>query len=178
MSATVDVIEQIGSGDAALTDQFVHLLSGDIHSSQTAAGFALAPVPDVGSGVAYTYERWIRLRFTPPFSSVFSFRFWVSNLDVPPSGWTLTWGTTPNFQPPVNVASSIAVSALPTSDPGRVSPNAGGLTRLAGTGTQYSDWIVLQAAVDMSVAPPGPILGYGTGGALNPLQLNFAWIET
>lgn len=177
MAAVVDIQEQVGDHSLQLVDQYVHLLGQDTHSGQSPWAFATAGITDTGSGVGRTYERWIRLRFTPPFDTVTGVRFWVQGLDSPPPGWSVRYGTTATFTAPVSSASSIAVLALPTSDPGRTSPNLLADT-FAGTDTRYTDWVVIQASVDMSVAPPGPLLGFGPEGGLRALGLNFAWTET
>lgn len=176
--ATVSAEEAIGNGDTVPVAEWVHLMAEDVHSPQSAYGYAQGSMNDTGSGVTYTYERWIRIRFDPKFNTVSRFRFWVPNLDDIPDGWTVKYGTAPQFRMPVNTSSAIATTPVPTSDPGWEFPNIGGETRLAGTGTQYSDWIVLQASADTAVVGPGPVLGFSTEGTLIPLQFAFVWTET
>lgn len=176
--ATVNVEERTGDNTSSDIEQFVHLMARDMHSPQIAYGYAEGAMNDTGSGVLYTYERWIRIRFDPKFNTVKGFRFWAPNMTALPDGWTVNYGTATEFQTPANTESSIAVTPVPTSDPGSASPNAGGEARLAGTGTQYSDWIVLQASVDTAVVGPGPVLGFSTEGTLIPIEFCFVWTET
>jgi hypothetical protein len=176
--ATVAVEEATGTGGTVDIKQYIHLLAQDIHSPQIPYGYTQGTMNAADTGTAYTYERWIRVRFEPKFNTVARFRFWAANLATLPVGWSVRYGTATNFQTPVNTASSIAINPVPTSDPGSASPNAGGAARLTGTGTQYSDWIVLQASVDTAVVEPGPVLGFSTEGTLIPVQFSFVWIET
>lgn len=177
--AEVALEEAVGPAqDTQDVESFLHLMALDEHSPQDQYGYAQGAMNDTGSGVLYTYERWVRVRFTPQFNTVKDFRAWAPNLVDIPEGWTIKFGTASSFQTPVNTASSIATIPMPTSDPGAASPNAGGESPLAGTGTQYSDWIVLQASADTAVVGPGPVLGFSTEGTLIPIQFAFTWIET
>lgn len=176
----VTMQEAIGSAMALKSvGGHVHLLGQDAFSTDTDIGyvdFALI-ANGLHTGTIRSYERWVRVQFTPPFNTVRSFRFWVTNLGTVPSGWTVRWGTSSTYHTPVNSGSSIAVNTVPITDPG--SANCGGTNRLVGTGTQYSDWIVLQAKADLTiVTSPGPILGYQASGAAIQLDYKFAWIET
>lgn len=176
--AIVTVEEVVGSGDSSDVEQYVHLMASDAHSPQIPYGYAEGALNDTGSGVLYTFERWVRVRFDPEFGAVRAFRLWAPNLVYLPPGWSVQFGVAHDFQTPVNTASSIAVEPVPTSDPGAESPNAGGDVALTGTGTQHSDWIVLQASVDTAIAGPGPVLGFSTEGALIPIEFTFVWTES
>ena len=174
-AATVDLIEAIGASQSIqVVTSDVHLLGADAHSGAGNYDYSLSPI--AGSGTVHSYERWIRLRFTPPFSEVRSFRFWVEPLALLP-GWSLKYGVTTTYSTPVNTASAIATSALPTTDPGTGSPNCGGTVRLPGTGVQYSNWIVMQATAVTSTAPIGAFQGFSLGGLLIPVTFQAAWIE-
>lgn len=173
--ATITLQEAVGAGeDIETIGQYVNLLSVDAHSNQSLYGYTAGVL--TGSGTVYSYERWIRVRFDPPFNAVWAMRFYVPNYASEP-GWTLNFGTSTTYQQPVNTGSAIAIVPVPTTDPGPTLPNCGGYTRLPGTGTQYSDWIVMQASVDTSVATPGPVLGFTVEGTLNPIQYVVNWIE-
>lgn len=166
--------EAVGAGPDILGATIVHLLGVDVHSG----GTSRIPVPLTldGSGPVYSYERWIRLIMTPPFVALQDFRFWVPNYVSEP-GWQVTWGTTGTYQTPVNTPSSIATSPLPTTDPGRTNPNVNAGDVFSGTGTQYSDWIVVQASVDSS-ASVGPLLGFNPDSSPVEIEYMFAWTET
>lgn len=179
--ASVAVEEAVGPNrDIIQLGSRLHLLGSDIHSPQTDYGFATAGMSQASSGTVYSYERWVRLRFEPTYNTLRAFRLWAPNLAGMPPGWTVKYGTTSSYSTPVNAASSVATTPVPTSDPGRNAPNAGGVSRLIGTGRdpQFSDWIVLQASADVSVIGPGPVLGFSLEGTVIPIQFMFAWIET
>lgn len=175
--AQINVEERTGTGSSDI-EQFVHIIATDDHSPQSAYGYADGAMNDTNTGTLYTCERWIRVRFSPDFNAVSKFRFFAPNLTDLPPGWTVNFGTSSTFQTPVSTASSIATTPVPTSDPGRAAPNAGGTARLAGTGTQFSDWIVLQASADTAVVGPGPVLGFSTEGTLIPVEFCFVWTES
>lgn len=177
--ADVSLEEATGAAeDIVEIESYVHIVGADKHSPQTAYGFTQDGMNGDGPGTVYSYERWVRVRFGPNFNTVRAFRFWAPNLTSIPTGWTVKYGTTSSYATPVGTASSIATHAVPTSDPGQASPNAGGGTRLAGTGTQYSDWIVLQASANTAVVAPGPVLGFSLEGVLIPIEFAFSWTET
>lgn len=189
--ATVTAEEAIGPDQNTLTitGGYVHLLGTDAHSSQELLGYTKSPLrfvpltnistPDdaaVAPTPEQTYERWFRIRFDPPFNAVYGIRFWVPNY-LPVPGWTILWGSSSTYQAPVSTPSAIAVNDLPTTDPGPAMPNCGGYQRLPGTGTQYSDWIVVQATAEPDVAGVGPVLGFTAEGTLIPITFNINWIE-
>lgn len=201
--ASVSLEESIGaSRDTVKLTSRLHILGGDLHSPQTDYGFVTSglnnpnatPVPPTSPGstlypgmttfpgngtlTAYSYERWVRVRFDPDFNTVRGFRFWAPNLTGVIPGWSVKYGTTSTYRAPSNNPSSIATTSVPTSDPGRDTPNAGGASRLTGTGTQYSDWIVLQASADLTVVSHGPVLGFSLEGTLIPIEFAFAWTES
>lgn len=166
--------EAVGADQDTVGITIVHLLGDDVHSG----GTDRVPVPlslNGSPGPVYSFERWIRLIMTPPFVSLQEFRFWVPNYVSEP-GWQVTWGTTPTYQTPVDTQSSIATAPLPTTDPGRANPNINVGASFLGTGTQYSDWIVVQASVDSS-ASVGPLLGFNPDSSPVEIEYMFAWTE-
>lgn len=189
--AQVSVEEAIGpdQNTFVITQGYVHLLGTDAHSNQTLLGYTKSPLrfvplvntadPDSSASTTtpeQTFERWFRVRFDPPFNAIWGIRFWVPNY-APVPGWNILWGSTDTYQTPVDTPSAIAVNDLPTTDPGPAMPNCGGYHRLPGTGTQYSDWIVVQATADPDVAGVGPVLGFTAEGTLIPITFNINWIE-
>jgi hypothetical protein len=165
--------------DPQILDQYVNILGADVHSAGE-IGFAFAPLGPASSGTVYSYERWIRLRFQPPFNTVYAIRVWAPEVTLA-DGWTLTFGTTDTYATPVTTASTIATDALPDSDPGLDDANLIGADRLDGSGTddQYSLWLVLQLAVDTEVAEGGQPVGYlAESSRPLPLKLQFAWVDT
>lgn len=175
MVATVQMLEytQDPPGVARVAT-FLHVLQDDAPSGP-ARGFAASPIRPRSDGSAgVSMERWVRFRFTQPFTQVFDFFFYVQGLVVP-VGWQLLYGTTAAYQTPSGSDSSIASGPVPTTKPER--PNCGGVTPLDGDEERYSDWIVLQARV-RDDAPVGPMLGFDavTKQPL-PLQYRFEWTE-
>lgn len=161
-----------------ITAPLVHLLSADTNSRQNVYGYTDAALRLVDQDTAaYTYERWIRVRFDPPYNTVRQFRFWVGNTAFIPEGWQVLWGSALTYQSPINTPSAIATTPVPTTDPGAAA-NAGGLQRVTGTGTNYTNWIVLQAMVDPTkVKGAGPALGFNQEGTIIPIEFHIAWIE-
>lgn len=183
--AVVTIEEAIGATqDTVTVANYVHLLAVDAHSEQSLYGYTEGALSETFTQtgdnnpepVQRSYERWFRIRFDPPFNSVWAMRFYVPTFQETP-GWTISFGTSSTYQTPVSTPSAIAVLSLPTTDPGPLLPNCGGYVRLPGTGTQYSDWIVMQASVDPSVATSGPIFGFTIEGTLIPIQYVVNWIE-
>lgn len=162
MSALVEITEAIGyapdsekviSGfDVRASDQH----SNDPHPAYLARLSSGAPV--------YTCERWVRLRFSPPFGALANVRFWIDNY-APDAGWELSWGTADNYQKPSLDQSSIAVFPIPTDDP--LTSNLD-LDLVTGGQVSYSPWIVLQAR--WAGSSPGPIQSV-------PLNFKFGWSE-
>lgn len=168
------VVEAIGSAQNELGVSTVALLGTDDHSILGYGGSPLL-APDDPSAWVYSYERWFRVRLTGSYQTVRAFRIWCSHLVIP-SGWEVHFGTASAYQQPTNSPSAIATRPVPTSDPGPNLPNAGGLTPVAGPGTTYSDWIVLQARGQGAVLP-GPVLGFDEWGQPVPIAFEFHWIE-
>lgn len=176
MTATVQLVERIAS--AATTDQPVSFLN--IHGADTYStiqrSYVDSPVVGRTDGApVFSMERYVRLRFTPPFDRVRAFRFWVPDW-VDPTGWTIKWGVAPAFSTPSNSESAWATATLPSADPGQLAPNIGGEVAVDGSATRYSDWIVLQAQATGD-AEVGPILGWDTGNVPIPIPFKFKWVE-
>lgn len=168
MAATATWLEAIGDGSDELEITHTHLLADDRHSPAADDGFRAAPL----THDAYSCERWLRVRFTPPFETVMSLRFWMPT--PIPAGWNLRWGTADAFRRPTTTASSVATQPVPTIDPG--AGNCGGEQKLTGDDVRYSDWIVLQAQADEATVAAGA-LGRDPNGRLNPLRCAFTWRE-
>lgn len=170
--STITLIERLGDGRES-ESQHLHLLELDVFSGGPRDFGDHAIRADISGAPTYSMERWFRWRFEPPFTQVEDFYFWTPGLVVP-QGWTLRYGTTPEFALPVNAPSSIAVLELPTSKP--AAPNAGGVPPLDGTETRYSDWIVLQASVNAD-ASIGPMLGF-EGNDPVAIEYRLDWTES
>lgn len=137
----VDLMEATGYGpDSETVTGKIDLLAVDMHSANPLS--SKATLERLSNGApSYTCERWVRLRFTPPFGAILKLRFWVDNY-APSDGWEVRYGTTSFYRKPSTSASDIATVIVPATDPG-VS-NLGDEI-LTGGQIQYSNWIVLQA---------------------------------
>lgn len=173
MSATVELVQNTGSGDTVVSYASVH---GNNTLASTADSFLLNPLRLTDGSPTRSYERWMRLKFTPPFGAVSAIRFWVPNYSATP-GWTVRYGTADIFSTPIMTASSIATTVgFPTADPGEGSPNLGGETPMTGEQVRYSKYLVVQAVVEDS-ADLGPIKGYDGNDPI-PFDLRIKWLET
>lgn len=139
--AHLDVLEAVGVGPRSeLAVRAPRLLGNDAHSlSSQAKPTSL----DISGVPVFTFERWLRLRFSPPFGQVSKFRFWVTEMDLP-DDWTLNFGTSPDYSTPVQTSSRYAYRAVPTIDPGQDASNVE-VVQVVPRGVQYTHWIVLQA---------------------------------
>jgi hypothetical protein len=176
MSATLQIVERIGDETELLTSGgYVHLLNSDVHSPQTPDGYSPLLLSHRNP---YSYERWIRARFTGTYLSVRATKFWADNLVVP-SGWAVKYGITDTWAPPVATASSIATTNVPRTIPSTSNVDDTGV--LTGPGENYSKWIVIQAHVtNFSAITPGPLLGSTGTEVVIPTMIHyhFGWIES
>lgn len=143
----VELLESIGFGQYGpaseiLVDGTVHLCGEDVHTPDSPLQYAIKANSD--GTPSYSYERWVRVRFVPPFGLVGQFRFWVDPVEIP-DGWNITWGWAETYKVPTNAPSEIAISALPTFDPGIESSNFGPPVALDGRSIRYTAYLVLQA---------------------------------
>lgn len=125
----------------------------------TAANYSSYPITasdavDAGN----SYEVWLRAHFTGTFNKVENLQFWQSVAFSPATGLTLKYkanGQTA-YVTPVKTDSTVATTAMPTSDPGTanvsVNANGGGLTGFL-TSAGYSDYIVIQLHAGSTAAP-------------------------
>jgi hypothetical protein len=84
-----------------------------------------------------------------------NFQFWMSTNFSPATGLTVYWkgNNVGAYATPVNDDSAVAVSTVPTSDPGTANVSIGGSLSGELTGAGYSDYIVLQLDVATTAAP-------------------------
>jgi hypothetical protein len=160
----VHIVEAVGyAPESERLSSRMDLLADDQHSDSVFAATSLL-VPNSDTSPAFTSERWLRLRFEPPFAAILNLRFWVNNYS-PNAGWAIYYGLSPQFRKPSKALSDIAISPVPTTDPGV--PNLG-VDLLTGGRVQYSEWLVLQAV--FIGRTPGAIQS-------SPLNYEFDWTE-
>ena len=100
-----------------------------------------------------SYEVWLRAHFTDTFNQIDNLQFWMSTDFSPNTGLAVKWdGETETYATPTESTSSVATTAVPTSDPGTANVSIGG--SLAGnlSSAGYSDYIVLQLQTTTSAA--------------------------
>lgn len=102
-----------------------------------------------------SYEVWLRGHFTGTFNNIDNLQFWKSTDFSPNTGLTVYWkgNNVGSYTTPVKTDSTIAVSTVPTSDPGTANVSIGGSLSGAITSAGYSDYIVLQLDVATTATP-------------------------
>ena len=157
MAATVELkiytgsggTENPSSGDASNWN----LMSIDSYDS-TGTDYQNNPITVPASGTNYSYERWMRLRFSGSFNLIDNIKAWKSAGTLSDANLTLNAGVTDTYAQPVNSASTIATSAIPESEATALDLTpSGGVTSSPG----YSKYLVVQLVVPSSVTTPGDI---------------------
>lgn len=144
--------ENPASGDATNWN----LMYTDAYDS-TGTDYQLAanriPVPT--SGTNYSYERWMRLKFSGSFNEITNIKFWRSAGSLSDANLDLLAGTTTTPATPKNTASTVATTTLANWDSEGeaidITPS-GGITT-----TGYSKYAVVQLKVPSTVTTPGDI---------------------
>lgn len=160
MAATFAFSETYGASPGTTVDAtYIHTLGSDVASGNS-TNHINYPITIPGAGnTNYSYERWVRGHWTGTFTSVSNVKFYKASGTVP-SGDTLNAGDKGNqtYVTPVNTASSVATSAIPTTS---------GAALTLGYATNYSDYVVLQVAMTSSRAT----------GASGAMTYRFEWDE-
>lgn len=106
----------------------------------------------------YSAELWLRGFFYGVFNAIWDLRFWMSNspgTGLQGTGLTVNANTQQQFYntPLANtLQSSIAVSAVGTSDPGTRNVTVGGSITSSIMATGYTDYIVMQLFANTNTA--------------------------
>jgi len=100
-----------------------------------------------------SYEVWLRAHLTGTFNTVDNIQFWMSTDFSPATGLVLKWeGETVTHVEAVKTESTVATTAIPTTDPGTANVGIGGSLGGSLTGAGYSDYIVLQLQTTVAAA--------------------------
>lgn len=102
-----------------------------------------------------SYEKWVVGSWAGTFTQIDNVQFWMSAGSFG-TGESIDWsGSETTYAQPVSTTSTVATTAIPTSDPGTANVTLG--SSLAGTLSSEgrSDYIVLQYQTTAS-ADPGP----------------------
>lgn len=161
-SAGARLLEAVGFGPSSeLVTSRIDLLAIDEHSTSV---FARNLIRNSNNSPSVSCERWLRVRFEPPFTAITNMRLWVNNYS-PGNGWAINFGTTTVYREPSTSLSDIAYAPIPSSDPGISNL---GFDLLTGGQVQHTPWIVLQAVYTGNT--PGRI-------QVSDLNFEFDWTE-
>lgn len=172
----VELLESIGFGmygpssETVVSSGRVFLCGQDVHSPEDPLTYAIKANSD--GTPSYSYERWLRVRFVPPFGLVGQFRFWVDDLPIP-DGWFINWGWTNTYKVPTDAPSQIATSPVPTFDPGISNSNFGDSIALDGRQIRYTAYLVLQAYFVPPLTHEGDLIE-----PLPGLSYNIAFVQS
>ena len=165
MSSTFSASEAYGAGPTVVDPTTaINLLASDAASgSDTTTVPNANPIAIPGAGTAYSYERWLRGKWTGVGTSITSITV-CHHLVALPTGVTLYGGckTNASYVQSVNTVSSYATNNISTAD----TTFADGSS--LGSGTVQSFYEVLQLRVASTCVTPGN---------LGNLTIRFGWNE-
>lgn len=138
-----------GAGDATNWN----LMSVDSYDS-TGSQYQDNPIVVLESGTAYSYERWIRIRFDGSFNLIDNVKAWKSAGTFSDAGISIYAGDTNTGVTPTDSQSSIATSTIPTTE-----GTATDITPSSDIDTDgnFTDYLVLQLRVADTTTTPGDI---------------------
>lgn len=99
-------------------------------------------------------EVYLKADFTGTFNQIDNLQFWQSAAFSPATGLTLKWcpNGTATYVDPVTATSTVADTAMPTSDPGSENVYIGGTASGSLTAAGMSDYIVIQLQTTTAAA--------------------------
>jgi len=151
MAATYNWNQNYGTSPGTPTDlgESGNLFNFKSADDATAANYTSNPIV-AGEN---SYEVWLRAHFTGTFNTVDNIQFWMSTDFSPNTGLAVKWeGAEVTYATPVATTSTVATTAVPTSDPGTANVSIGGSLGGSLTAAGYSDYIVLQLQTTVSAA--------------------------
>jgi hypothetical protein len=142
----------------------INLLSANIASgSDTSTVPAANPITINASGMAYSYERWLQGNWETGtgFNSVSNVKFWKVSGSLG-TGVAIKAGdvNTQVFATPINTVSLTATSDVPTVE---------GSALALGYSANYSDYVILQLAVNGTLTP--------SSGSIGTMSYRMKWDE-
>jgi len=133
----------------------LNLMSIDAYDSD-GTQYTQYPIAVPQSGTNYSYERWVRLKFSGTFNQIDNIKLWLDSWSKSDSNLELYGGVTDTFSDPVNTQSSVATTPSANwtgvSNAFDITPS-GGITSSPG----YSKYFVMQLAVPSTVTTPGDV---------------------
>jgi len=139
------------SGDA----DNMNLMSADSYDSD-GTQYQSYPISVPDSGTNYSYERWVRLKFSNTFNKIENIKAWKSSGTLSDSNLDIKAGTTTTGATPTNSQSTIATTSLTSWDSESEALDltpSGGITSSPG----YSKYLVMQLVVPSTVTTPGDV---------------------
>lgn len=132
-----------------------NLLNTDVNDS-TGIVYHTSRVSRNPSSTGFSYERWIRLKFSGSFSTVSNVKAYLSAGSLADSSLDIKAGTTDTGVTPVNTVSSVATTTRASWDSvGEaidITPSAG-----ISSSPDFSDYLVIQLVTPDGVTEPGDI---------------------
>lgn len=106
------------------------------------------------SGSAFSYERWLRAKFTGTFNTITNLIYWKSAGTLSDAALVITAGESATGVTPVVTDSTIATAAIPTVEGSAIDITpAGGIS----TSGDFSDYAIIQLEAPSTVVTPGDI---------------------
>lgn len=130
-----------------------NLMSTDDYDS-SGTGYQAAPITILASGTAYSYERWLKVEFTGTFNAITNVLAWKSAGTFSDAGVSLFVGETTTGVTPVDTDSSIATTAMPSTEGTAIDITPAGGIAIDGDKT---DFLVIQLDATDAVTTPGDI---------------------
>lgn len=157
MAATVEL--KVYTGSSAGTEQPAgdatnwNLQSVDAYDA-TGTDYQTNKITVPPSGSAYSYERWLRLKYTGVFNSITNVLAWLSAGALSDPALILTAGVNASGVTPVVTNSAIAVSPIPTTEGGALDITPAGGISVSG---DFTDYLVVQLEAPSTVVTAGDI---------------------
>jgi len=130
-----------------------NLMSTDAYDS-TGTDYQTNPITVPEAGTVYSYERWMKVKFTGVFNAITNVLAWKSAGTLSDAALALFVGETDTGVTPVTTDSAVATTAMPTTEGTAIDITpAGGI---ANDGDK-TDFLVVQLDVPSTVVTPGDI---------------------
>ena len=130
-----------------------NLMSTDAYDS-TGTDYQDNPITVLESGTAYSYERWMKVRFDGTFNAIENVIAWKSAGTYSDAGISINAGETDTGATPVDTSSSIATAAIPTTEETAIDITPSGGIEDDG---DFTDFLVAQLVVADTTTTPGDI---------------------
>ena len=130
-----------------------NLQSADAYDS-TGTDYQTNKITVPSSSSAYSFERWLRLKFNGTFNAITSVKFWKSAGTLSDGALIITAGESASGVTPVITNSTIATAAIPTVEGSAIDITpAGGIS----SSGDFTDYAIIQLEVPSTVVTPGDI---------------------